>query len=187
MTKIKSPRNAFKQRQDLSLLKKNIYFYFWLCWVFVALLGLSLVAVNGLLIVVASLVAEHRFWVHELQQLRLAGSRVSELQQLSTGVHWLWLRGPRARRHWQLGCVGSRAWAQQMWHLDGLSSSKACEIFPDQGGNLCPLHQQEDSYPLHHQESSKLSFSFEKSFLPHFVFLVGKNNFSPLELRIITA
>ena len=32
---------------------------FWLCWVFVAARGLSLVAVHGLLIAVASLVAEH--------------------------------------------------------------------------------------------------------------------------------
>ena len=33
--------------------------YFWLRWVFVAVRGLSLVAANGLLIAVASLVAEH--------------------------------------------------------------------------------------------------------------------------------
>ena len=46
-----------------------IYFYFWLCWVFVAVCGLSLVAVSGgyslvvvhgFLIEMASLVAEHR-------------------------------------------------------------------------------------------------------------------------------
>ena len=37
-----------------------IYLSFWLCWVFVAARGLSLVAVSGLLIVVASLVVEHR-------------------------------------------------------------------------------------------------------------------------------
>ena len=44
------------------------FFFFWLCWVFVAVHGLSLVAarggysvaVRGLLIAVASLVAEHR-------------------------------------------------------------------------------------------------------------------------------
>ena len=35
------------------------FIYFWLCWVFVAARGLSLVAVGGLLIAVASLVAEH--------------------------------------------------------------------------------------------------------------------------------
>ena len=46
----------------------NLFIYFWLCWVFVAACGLSLVAasggysvaVRGLLIAVASLVAEHR-------------------------------------------------------------------------------------------------------------------------------
>ena len=50
----------------------NIYmFIYWLCWVFVAVRGFSLVAVSesyslvavcGLLKVVASLVAEHGFW-----------------------------------------------------------------------------------------------------------------------------
>ena len=34
---------------------------------------------------------------------------------------------------------------------DGLSCSEACGIFPAQGSNLCPLHWQADSYPLHHQ------------------------------------
>ena len=45
------------------------FFFFWLCWVFVSVCGLSLVVTNrgyslivvhGLLIVVASLVVEHR-------------------------------------------------------------------------------------------------------------------------------
>ena len=36
-----------------------LFIYFWLHWVFVAAHRLSLVAVCGLLIVVASLVAEH--------------------------------------------------------------------------------------------------------------------------------
>ena len=36
-------------------------FYFWLRWVFLAAPGLSLVAVRGLLIVVASLVVEQKF------------------------------------------------------------------------------------------------------------------------------
>ena len=35
----------------------------------------------------------------------------------------------------------------------GLSCSPACEIFPDQGSNPCPLHWQADSYPMHHQAS----------------------------------
>ena len=48
---------------------KNLFIYFWLCWVFIAAGGLSLVAASGgcsslrctqgLLIAVASLVVEH--------------------------------------------------------------------------------------------------------------------------------
>ena len=37
----------------------NLFIYLWPHWVFVAVRGLSLVMVRGLLIVVASLVAEH--------------------------------------------------------------------------------------------------------------------------------
>ena len=33
------------------------------------------------------------------------------------------------------------------------SCSAACEIFPDQGSNPCPLHWQADSQPLRHQGS----------------------------------
>ena len=35
------------------------------------------------------------------------------------------------------------------------SCSTACEIFPDQVLNLCPLHQQVDSQPLDHQGSPR--------------------------------
>ena len=38
----------------------NLFIYFWPCWVFVAARSLSLVAVSGLLIEVASPAAEHR-------------------------------------------------------------------------------------------------------------------------------
>ena len=38
----------------------------------------------------------------------------------------------------------------------GLSCSAACGIFPDQGSNPCPLHQQADSQPLRHQGSPVL-------------------------------
>ena len=40
----------------------------------------------------------------------------------------------------------------------GPSCSAACGIFPDQGSNLCPLHWQADSQPLHHQGSPSPSF-----------------------------
>ena len=76
-----------------------IYAYLWLCWVFTALCRLSLVVMCRLLISGASLVAEHRFWVHRLQQLQhtgsvVAASRLSHpeacgvfLDQGSNGVH----------------------------------------------------------------------------------------------------
>ena len=38
----------------------------------------------------------------------------------------------------------------------GPSCSVACEIFPDQGSNPCPLHWQADSQPLRHQGSPTL-------------------------------
>ena len=43
--------------------------------------------------------------------------------------------------------------------LHGLNCSSACGIFPDQESNLCPLHWQTDSYPLHHQGSPALVVS----------------------------
>ena len=39
-----------------------------------------------------------------------------------------------------------------------LSCSTACGIFPDQGSNLCLLHQQADFYPLCHQENPAVGF-----------------------------
>ena len=36
--------------------------------------------------------------------------------------------------------------------------SMVCEIFLDQGLNLCPLHWQANSYPLHHQASPDKGF-----------------------------
>ena len=63
-----------------------IYFYFWLCWVFISVRGLSLVAasrgplfiaVRGPLTVAASLVAEHRLQTHRLSS---CGSRAQMLR-----------------------------------------------------------------------------------------------------------
>ena len=57
------------------------YIYFWLCWVFVSVRGLSLVAASGgrsssqcvgLFTIAASLVAEHRLQMHRLSS---CGSR----------------------------------------------------------------------------------------------------------------
>ena len=40
----------------------------------------------------------------------------------------------------------------------GPSRSAACESFPDQGSNPCPLHWQADSQPLRHQGSPSSQF-----------------------------
>ena len=40
----------------------------------------------------------------------------------------------------------------------GLSCSRACGTFPDQGSNPCPLHWQADSQPLCHQGSPQTFF-----------------------------
>ena len=80
--------------------------------------GLLFVAMHGLLIAVAPLVAEHGVQARGLQQLWHAGSVVVA-------------RG--------LQSSGSAVVAH------GLSCSVACGIFPDQGLNPCPLHWQVDS------------------------------------------
>ena len=49
------------------------------------------------------------------------------------------------------GCrVHGPQWLQ---HMGSAVVSWACGILPDQGSNVCPLHWQADSGPLHHQES----------------------------------
>ena len=74
------------------------YFYFWLCWVFVAARGLSLVAASG---GYSSLrcVGFSLWW---LLLLRSTGSRCAGFSSCGT-------------RAQQLCLVGSRAQAQQLW------------------------------------------------------------------------
>ena len=60
-----TPHTKFssKWNNDINMRVTTLIFlkiYFWLCRAFVALTGLSLVAAQGLLIAVASLVGEHR-------------------------------------------------------------------------------------------------------------------------------
>ena len=54
----------------------GVFCFLWLYWVIVAACGLSLVAKRGLLIAVASLVAEHGLQAHGLHQLWLSDSVV---------------------------------------------------------------------------------------------------------------
>ena len=85
--------------------------------------GLLFVAVQGLLIVVASLVAGYRLQACRLQQLQHAGSRAQGLRQLRH-------MGSRVHRHqqsWHTGSVvvarGLRAQAHQLWHT-GLAAPR---------------------------------------------------------------
>ena len=90
------------------LINLFVYFlFFWLCWVFVSVRGLSLVAASG-------------------------GHSSSRCVGLSLS------------RPLFLQSTGSRC-ASSVVVAHGPSCSAACEIFPDQGSNPCPLHWQADS------------------------------------------
>ena len=98
----------------------NLFIYFWLCWVFISVRGLSLVVASK-----------------GLSSSRCAGLSLSRP---------LLLRSTGSR------CAGSVVVAH------GPSCSAACGIFPDQGSNPCPLHQQADSQPLRHQGSPRCNY-----------------------------
>ena len=86
-------------------------------------------------------------------QLRQAGATLH--RGAGTALH----RGARAShyRGLSLRSTGSRR-AGSVVVAHGPSRSVACGIFPDQGSNPCPLHQQADSQPLRHQGSPTLCF-----------------------------
>ena len=87
--------------------------------------GSTFVVMHRLLIVVASLVVEHRLQVPGLWQLLYAGSVVV---------------APRLQS------------IQSLLHM-GFHCFEECGIFLDQGSNTCLLPWQADSYPLYHQGS----------------------------------
>ena len=109
--------------------------YFWLRWVFIAARRLSLVA---------------------------ASRGYSSLRYAGFSLQWLLLllsTGSRRTGFNSCGAWASVAVARGLYSAGsvvvahGLSCSAACGIFPSQGLNLCPLHWQVDSQPLHHQRS----------------------------------
>ena len=114
-----SSHHPFKHSFSLCIfflsLKKDlcIYFTFWLWRVFVAFRELSLVVVCGLLMAMASFIAEQG----------LQGARDSVVAARGFGI-W---------GSWALGC-----WLCSLAH--GLSCSVVSGLFPDQGSNRCPLH-----------------------------------------------
>ena len=88
-----------------------IYFIFWLCWVFVAVRGLSLVVVSG----GYSSLQCVGFSLRWLLLLWSTGSRRTGFSSCSTWAQQLWCMGSRERR---LSSCG--AWAQLlrgMWDL----------------------------------------------------------------------
>ena len=105
----------------------KLFIYLWLCWVFISVRGLSLVAASG-------------------------GRSSSRCAGLS-------LSRPRLLRS-----TGSRR-AGSAIVAHGPRCSAACGIFPDQGSNPCPLHQQADSQPLRHQGSPACLFLAQEIFL----------------------
>ena len=96
-----------------------IFVYLWLCWVFVAAHGLSLV-VSGLLILVASVVGEHgpeSRWasvavVHRFNCCKQAFSNCSEWGLLSSCSTWAFpCSSFSCCRAWALGAQASLAMA----------------------------------------------------------------------------
>ena len=100
-----------------SVFKKIIVFiYFWLCWVFVANAGFSLVevsrgysltVVHRLLIVVASFVVEHR--LYRAKGLRSCGSQVLEHSLSGCGAQALLLHSgasSQIRDQTGVSCIG---------------------------------------------------------------------------------
>ena len=71
-------------------------------------------------------------------------------------------------------CMGSVVVAH------GLSCSKACGIFPDQGLNLCPLHWQVASHPLYHQGSPTISLLCSPFSMPQSFYSFPNREFSSL-------
>ena len=105
----------------------HLFIYFWLCQVFVAARGLSLVAASGSY----SSLQFTGFSLWWLLLLWSTGSRRSGFSSSGTWAHLVVACG--------LQSTGSVVVAHR------LSCFVACGILPDQGSNPCPLHWQADS------------------------------------------
>ena len=110
------------------------FIYFWLCRVFVAAHGLSLVAASG-----------------GYSSLRHVGF---SYQHVGFSLRWLlllWSMGSRPAGFSSCGMQASVVVDRRLQSARSvvvahrLSCSAACGVFPDQGLNLCPLHWQADS------------------------------------------
>ena len=63
-------------------------------------------------------------------------------------LQWLLLWSTGSRGRGSSSCSSGLKSTGSTFVMRGLCCSVACGYFPDQGSNLCPLHWQEDSYPL---------------------------------------
>ena len=80
-------------------------------------------------------------------------------------LKWLLLLWRTGFRHTCLSSCGLWAWAQLLIVVvNRLSCSLACEIFPDQGSNLCLLNWQADYLLSSHQGSPIACFAFNLCF-----------------------
>ena len=132
--------------------------------------------VRRLVIAVASVAVEHRLRgarasaaaAHRLstcssqaQYLQLTGSVLAAhgLSTCSSRAKYLQLTGSVLAAHGLSTCSSRARYLQLTGSVlvaHRLSWPAACGIFLDQGLNLCPLHWQADSYPMHHQGNPKV-------------------------------
>ena len=130
------------------LLFKDLFIYFWLCWVFVAVLRLSLaVASGGCSPRWATGSGAHGLSSCGSWALGHTGSAVVALGHLGIRAQQLWFTG--------FSSCGSRALEHgSAVVVSRLSCSVACGVFPDQGLNPHTMYWQVDSLPLDNQGSS---------------------------------
>ena len=114
MERITCLQGVFQQMELLlSFFFLNLFIYFWLCWVFVAVCGLSLVAVSGGYSSLQCMGFSLR-WLHLLRSM---GSRHAGFSSCDTWAQQLWRTGlvapwhvgsSRTRARTRVPCIGRR-------------------------------------------------------------------------------
>ena len=139
---------------------------FWLCWIFVALQWLSLIAVSevySLLVVFGILiVVGFSLWCSGFScgvfsceaQALCARASVVEAQGLSSSCP----RPQSTQASVVVACGFGSCGSQCLVGAHRLSCSTPRDIFLKQGSNLCPLHWQVDYYPPYHEKSPAAGF-----------------------------
>ena len=102
---------------------------------------------------------------------------------LRCAVLGLLLRQNPGSRHMRFSSCGARA-----LELSFNSCSTGCGLFLDEGLNLCPLHRQAASHPLHHPESPVCLFLMKwidfLSLLPHGSCFLCFKKFIPILIMV---